>query len=122
MKFAIPLEEGVLAVHFGHSQEFLIGTVDALAKTWSSIEKVAPPPHEPGVLPSWLQTKGVELVFAGGMGAKAVQLLQQNHIQVLTGCPSVVPEILMQNYLAGAELNVGNFCDHGPEHRECNHP
>ncbi|MGD8411494.1 MAG: NifB/NifX family molybdenum-iron cluster-binding protein, partial [Desulfobacterales bacterium] len=62
MKFAIPLANGKLTAHFGHCQEFAIVEVEdnqILKK-----ETLVPPPHEPGVLPSWLHQLGTNVVIA----------------------------------------------------------
>ena len=110
MKFAIPLAEGVLCNHFGHCQHFAILTVtDGRAATK---ELVTPPPHEPGVLPRWLHGLGVNVVIAGGMGARAVDLFRQDGIQVVVGAPNLAPETLVEQYLS-KELKTGaNVCDH----------
>jgi hypothetical protein len=37
-------------------------------------ETLAHPPHEPGVLPSWLHELGADVIIAGGMGQCASSL------------------------------------------------
>jgi predicted Fe-Mo cluster-binding NifX family protein len=110
MKFAIPLAQGVLCAHFGHCQEFaILETEDGQIK---GKELLTPPPHEPGVLPRWLQELGVNVVIAGGMGRRAQDLFNQNGIRVVVGAPSGEPESLIQNYLAGTLTTGENLCDH----------
>jgi predicted Fe-Mo cluster-binding NifX family protein len=110
MKFAIPLAQGVLCAHFGHSENFVI--VDTQDGQIKSKELLTPPPHEPGVLPRWLQELGVNVVIAGGMGRRAQDLFNQNGIKVVVGAPSDEPESLIQNYLTGALVTGENLCDH----------
>jgi predicted Fe-Mo cluster-binding NifX family protein len=110
MKFAIPLAEGKLTAHFGHCQEFAF--VDVEDNKIRSKEHRVPPPHEPGVLPRWLQELGTDIVIAGGMGARALDLFAQNGIKVLTGAPSLSPEELVQQYLDNSLQTGVNLCDH----------
>jgi predicted Fe-Mo cluster-binding NifX family protein len=110
MKFAIPLAEGKLTAHFGHCREFAL--VDVEDNEIRAKETLEPPPHEPGVLPRWLHELGTNVIIAGGMGARALDLFAQNGIKVLTGAPSLTPEELVQQYLNNT-LQIGaNVCDH----------
>ena len=110
MIFAIPIAEGKLTAHFGHCQEFeLVGVEDNQIKTR---EALVPPPHEPGVLPRWLHEQGANVIIAGGMGSRALELFAQNGIEVLTGAPSLTPEELVQQYLDNALQTGANVCDH----------
>jgi len=109
-KVAIPLAEGGLCNHFGHCEQFAVirvkeGLIDGK-------ELHTPPPHEPGVLPRWLGELGVDLIFAGGMGQKALSLFAENGIKVITGSPSQAPEVLVQGYLSGTLVSGPNVCDH----------
>ena len=110
MKFAIPLAQGVLCVHFGHSEQFAI--VDTEDGQIRGTELVNPPPHEPGVLPRWLQELGVKVVIAGGMGRRAQDHFNQKGIKVVVGASSDTPESLIQNYLEGTLITGANICDH----------
>ena len=110
MKFAIPLAEGKLTAHFGHCQEFAL--VDVENKQIKNKQTMVPPPHEPGVLPRWLQRQGANVVIAGGMGARALDLFAQNGIKVLTGAPALAPEELVQHYLDNSLKTGANVCDH----------
>ena len=110
MKFAIPLAEGKLTAHFGHCREFAL--VDVEDNEIKAKETLEPPPHEPGVLPRWLHELGTNVIIAGGMGARALDIFAQNGIKVLTGAPSLTPEELVQQYLNNT-LQIGaNVCDH----------
>ncbi len=112
MKIAIPLAGGLLCQHFGHCEQFAIIDIDEERKCIRQTEKVTPPPHEPGVLPRWLAEKGIELVIAGGMGARAQELFQARKIKVLTGGPVAKPEEIVAAFLA-ENLDLGeNACSH----------
>jgi predicted Fe-Mo cluster-binding NifX family protein len=110
MKFAIPLAEGKLTAHFGHCKEFAILQVHE--NEIKSKEILVPPPHEPGVLPAWLKDMGAQVVIAGGMGNRAINLFDQAGIQVITGAPVEEPEILVRDYLNNTLVSGNNLCDH----------
>ena len=110
MKFAIPLAEGKLTAHFGHCQEFAL--VDVEDNEIKNTETLVPPPHEPGVLPKWLHDLGTNVIIAGGMGARALDLFAQNDIQVVVGAPALTPEELVGQYLDNRLEGGANICDH----------
>lgn len=112
MKIAIPVTGDKLAAHFGHCEQFALLEVNKVEKKILSKEVVEAPPHQPGLLPSWLAERGAEVVIAGGMGQRAIQLFVQNNIAVLVGAPGETAEDVVQSYLAGT-LRIGdNVCDH----------
>lgn len=110
MRFAVPLAGGVLCNHFGHCEKFAILTVHDERITKK--ELLTPPPHEPGVIPRWLQGLGVDVIIAGGMGARALNLFSQNGIQVITGAPNLPPEDLVKQYLNKTLKTGPNVCEH----------
>lgn len=110
MKFAVPLAEGKLALHFGHCKEFAVMTVENGEITATEI--LEPPPHEPGVLPRWLSEVGANVVIAGGMGQRAVSLFGEAGIRVVTGAPALEPQVLVQQYLSDSLVTGANACDH----------
>ena len=110
MKFAIPLAEGKLTAHFGHCQEFALVKVED--NQIKSKETLVPPPHEPGVLPKWLHDLDTNVIIAGGMGARALDLFAQNDIKVIVGASALAPEELVKQYLDNTLQAGGNVCDH----------
>jgi predicted Fe-Mo cluster-binding NifX family protein len=110
MKFAIPLAEGKLTAHFGHCQEFAL--VEVEDNEIKNKETLVPPPHEPGVLPKWLHELGANVIIAGGMGARALDLFAQNDIEVIVGASALTPEELVKQYLDNTLQTGGNVCDH----------
>jgi len=110
MKFAIPLAEGKLTAHFGHCQEFAL--VEVEGNEIKKKETLVPPPHEPGVLPKWLHELGTNVIIAGGMGARALDLFAQNDIKVVVGASALTPEELVKQYLDNTLQTGGNVCDH----------
>ncbi len=112
MRIAIPLANGRLAMHFGHCERFVLVDLDPAGKKVVRRENIDAPPHQPGLLPSWLAERGATIIIAGGMGRRAQGLFAEQGIQVVVGASSETPEKLVSDYLAGT-LQVGdNFCDH----------
>lgn len=112
MRIAIPLSNGLLALHFGHSERFAIVDVDLARKVVLQTTEVVAPEHMPGLLPRWLRGHGVNLVIAGGMGSRARALFEEALIKVVTGAPAREPDVLVRDYLDGTLATGPNECDH----------
>jgi Mrp family chromosome partitioning ATPase/predicted Fe-Mo cluster-binding NifX family protein len=108
--FAIPVSQGKLCSHFGHCEQFALIQAEQGEIKGKSMH--TPPPHEPGVLPKWLHELGANVVITGGMGARALDLFQQNNIKVITGAPMDPPEALVRQYLSDTLVTGDNVCDH----------
>jgi len=109
-RIAIPLENGILCSHFGHCQQFAIIDTDNISVTGETL--VTPPPHEPGLLPGWLAEKGVTDVIAGGMGQRAINLFNQQKINVFVGAPIKKSKDLANDLLNNTLSAGANYCDH----------
>jgi len=109
-RIAVPLENGTLCSHFGHCQQFAIINTEDNSITGETF--VTPPPHEPGLLPAWLAEKGVTDVIAGGMGQRAINLFNQQNINVFAGAPIKLPRDLVNDLLDDTLVAGANYCDH----------
>jgi ATP-binding protein involved in chromosome partitioning len=110
MKIAIPVADGRICAHFGHSEQFAL--IEVEDNEIKSKEMLIPPAHEPGVLPRWLHEQGANVIITGGMGQRAQMLFAQNDIKVIYGVASGEPEELVRQYLNNT-LDAGdNICDH----------
>jgi len=112
VKIAVPIENGQLCNHFGHCENFAIVDVDLTKKAIGKREDIPAPPHEPGLLPGWLQERGVNTIIAGGMGSRALGLFEEKGIQVIVGAAPADPETIIRNYLDGILTTGQNVCDH----------
>ena len=112
MRFAIPLADGKLAVHFGHCASFALLDVDPSTNEVVARQDVDAPPHQPGLLPPWLAERGVNRIIAGGMGQRALSLFAEQGIEVIVGAPIEAPEQLVAQSIAGTLSVAGNACDH----------
>ncbi len=110
VRYAIPIADGRLAMHFGHADQFAL--VDATDEGVSEPELVTPPPHAPGVLPAWLKEQQADIIIAGGMGSRAQGLFSQQGIEVVVGAPAETPQALVEMHRAGTLATGDNVCDH----------
>jgi ATP-binding protein involved in chromosome partitioning len=117
MKLAVPLVNGDFSPHFGGADSFALFEVDDASREIVARSTEPTPPHERGAFPVWLRAQGVTAVLAGGMGPRAVDMLEQYGIAVITGVPEQDPESLVTSYLQGILQSVGSTCEgHGLHH------
>ena len=109
-KIAIPVTEGILSSHFGHAEIFQVYSIEngSIIKT----EALTPPPHEPGVIPKWLNETGAACIITGGIGQRAVDLFNEFGIDVISGAPALAPDELIEKHLAGELVSSGAVCAH----------
>ena len=112
LKIAIPIAGGLLCAHFGHCEEFAFYEVDRSTGRIVDQQRLIAPPHQPGLLPRWLQGQTVNLVLAGGMGSRAQTALTQFGIEVVTGVSNEDPERIVDAYMDGRLQTGANVCDH----------
>lgn len=112
LRCAVPVNNGELTTHFGHALQFAIIDFDQEKNEILKNEIQTPPPHEPGVLPQWLNELNVQIVITGGMGRRAQNLFLQHGIQVVTGAQGKKPEEIVLAYSKGELVVGGNLCDH----------
>lgn len=118
-KVAIPIDKNRLCNHFGGAKFFDIYHIEN--NQVLKQETLKAPKHEPGVLPNWLKTLNVSDVIAGGMGQRAIKLLEHNNIRTHTGVQEDSIERILNKFLNGT-LELGpSVCSHNKEHNEDNH-
>jgi predicted Fe-Mo cluster-binding NifX family protein len=115
MRIAIAQDGNQVSGHFGHCEGYAIFDVE------ESIiyrrDDLPNPGHEPGRLPVYLAEHGVDLIIAGGMGPRAVDLFRENGIGVLLGIGGNV-DYIAQDYIAG-RLAPGESTCHHEDGEEC---
>jgi len=130
MKIAISTDGGFVSAHFGRCPEFTI--VDIEGSELKSRQVVPNPGHEPGAIPQFLHSKGVQCIIAGGMGMRATELFNEMGIKAIVGVSGKIDDLIgkiKNNTLQGGEslCNPGagkgygldkTVCDH-PEEKEC---
>ncbi len=117
-KIAIPVAEGKLSAHFGHAPNFYFYQTENSKVIKEQME--LPPPHEFGVIPNWLAENNVTDLITGGIGPKAVDILNANNINVFTGAPVEEPAKVIEAFLNNTLKTTANLCNHGDENHEHN--
>ena len=127
-KIAIPVtENNQIEDHFGQCAFYGVYTISDT----NEILKVQSIKSEQGCgcksnIASVLSDNGVTFLLAGGIGAGAINVLNNSGIQVLRGCSGTVEEILEQ-YINGQITDSGESClqhehHHGDGHdHACSH-
>ena len=109
-KIAIATENSQVSAHFGRCQSYTIFEVEGKEITGKNV--VDTPGHQPGMLPRFLNEKGVNFVIAGGMGPRAQNLFREMTIEPIIGASGKVDDVI-QDFLNGT-LEIGDsLCDHG---------
>ena len=111
-RFAMPLADGMVSEHFGHAEKFAFVDYDVDNHVVIKQEEKTPPPHEHGVIPSWIADEKVDVLFTGGIGPAARQILEQKGVTVVAGTPSGAPQYIVSQYVKGELQASDNTCDH----------
>jgi predicted Fe-Mo cluster-binding NifX family protein len=115
MRIAIAQDGNKVSEHFGHCGEYAIFDVeDSIIYRRDDLPS---PGHEPGRLPVFLAEHGVNLIIAGGMGPRAVDIFHENGVEVLLGISGNV-DYVAQDYIAG-RLSPGESSCHHEDGGEC---
>jgi predicted Fe-Mo cluster-binding NifX family protein len=107
---ALPVEDNMLCEHFGHAQKFKLYSLEN--QKILNEELIIAPVHQMGLLPRWLAKKNVTDVIVAGIGHKAIEVFNQNKINVFVGVQIKEPLELVNDYLNGTLETNGNLCDH----------
>ncbi len=128
MKIAIPVEEGMISSHFGHTKEFYIYDVED-KKIVRRVNDI-PPEHKPGVIPRYLYLLGVDTILATKIGDSAKRILDTlkvNYIVGVKGEPTDNVEAFLSGYLEVSDEvssccgHKDDDCDHDEGHTCCGH-
>jgi len=113
---AIATERSMVAQHFGRCPEYTFFKVEN-----GSIveEKTVPNPgHEPGFLPGYLASMGVNCIVAGGMGQRAQSLFASEGIDTYVGITGPVRGVI-ETYLDGKLYSGVSSCEHPQGNHGC---
>ncbi|MBN3033860.1 MAG: NifB/NifX family molybdenum-iron cluster-binding protein [Candidatus Saganbacteria bacterium] len=125
MKIAISTDNGQVSAHFGRCPEFTVVTIEN--GTVVDQETVPNPGHQPGFLPKFLRQRGVQMIVAGGMGARAQMLFAEEQIETVVGVTGSVMEAV-KGLQAGTLRSGTSLCSpgagrgYGLNKTECDHP
>ena len=118
LKIAVASDNNQVAEHFGHCEKFNIYVADngQIVKD----ESVPNPGHKPGFLPVFLHEQGVDVIISGGMGGGAIDLFNENNIEVIVGARGDA-RTAAEEYLKGELKSTGSVCHEHQHHDECGH-
>ncbi|NLX48362.1 MAG: dinitrogenase iron-molybdenum cofactor biosynthesis protein [Methanospirillum sp.] len=109
MKIAIAKEGAAVSEHFGHCEGYAVYAIENNVP--ERHEDIANPGHSPGFLPVFLAERGIEVVIAGGMGPRAIDLFCQNGIEVVLGVHGPVDDAA-RGFATGALVGGASACTH----------
>lgn len=93
---AIPTVDRVhVDSNFGHTKEFIIYTIDG---DTVKHEYVTPPTHGPGVVPTFLLDRGVNVVITNHLGPKALEIFTEHTVNIILGAVGTI-ESNIQKYI-----------------------
>ncbi|MBW2459413.1 MAG: NifB/NifX family molybdenum-iron cluster-binding protein [Deltaproteobacteria bacterium] len=103
--------DGEVSAHFGRCPHYVM--VDTQQGAPGRVEVITNPyydAHQPGVMPGFLNEQGADVVIAGGMGPRAIQMFDAFGVEVVTGVVGNVGKVL-EAYLRG-EVTGTVPCNH----------
>ena len=117
---AVPMMAGSFSSHFGGAEAFALYSVDETTGEVGERRVMSPPEHGRGVFPVWLRQQGAEVVLAGGMGPRAIDIFAHQGIEVVLGVAGTDPDEVVQQFLSGTLVTSGEPChEHG--FHDCGH-
>lgn len=115
---------GQVSMHFGRCPYYVLAEIEDGKIAGSRVEKnIHFGNHQPGQMPTYIRDLGANVILAGGMGPRAVDMFQRYGIEVATGAVGNVGRVL-EAYLRG-DLQGIVPCHHdhpescGGHHGEC---
>jgi len=94
--------DSVVSPHFGRCPYYvLVDLEDRQVRQVSAVENPYYGNHQPGQVPAFIERLGANVMLAGGMGRRAIDLFRQCGIEPVTGAAGSVRHALEQ-YLGGA--------------------
>ncbi|MCX6272593.1 MAG: NifB/NifX family molybdenum-iron cluster-binding protein [Bacteroidetes bacterium] len=119
MKIAIPVtRSNQIDDHFGHCEFYRIFNVSEN----NEVQELVTLKSEQGCgcksnIASVLADNGVSIMLAGGIGAGAINVLNNSGIEVIRGCSGDAFEVVNQ-YVAGAIDDSGESCAAHEQHHQ----
>ena len=109
-RIVIPAINNTLSPHFGHANYFSVFDIenDKIVNFFSAL----PPPHEDGSFPNYLAELGTTDLIVGGIGPKAIDILNAKGINVYSGAHALPVIEIVEKFLSGTLELTANTCDH----------
>jgi predicted Fe-Mo cluster-binding NifX family protein len=107
--------ESVVSPHFGRCPHFVL--VDLEGNDFQQVSEVDNPffgHHQPGQVPSFIDSLDADVMLTGGMGGRAIAFFQQFGIEGVTGAYGTVRQSV-ERYVGG-ELKGAAPCKESQQH------
>lgn len=125
MRIAISTEGQCVSEHFGRCPSYTI--VDIEDGRVRSIKALENPGHQIGVIPQFLQKKGVNCIVAGGIGMRARGFFDEAGIQAILGITGKIDDVV-RSLQSGTLKSGESLCKpgagkgYGLDKAVCDHP
>lgn len=107
-----------MSMHFGRCSHYTIVEVDnGEVKNTEVVENPYFTNHVPGVVPKFIHEQNVNVMIAGGMGPKAINMFTDFGIEVATGVGGKVENVL-KAYIEGRVQGTAP-CKHDHDNDSC---
>jgi len=107
--------DSTVSSHFGRCPYFvLVDLQDGEITTTSAVPNPYYSQHQPGQVPGFIHSQGVDVMLSSGMGGRAIAFFEQYGIQAATGASGTVRHALEQ--YAGHQLREAEPCHESVEH------
>ncbi len=118
IKVAMPVEKDKLSPHFGHAEKFMFFDIED-GKVLAT-EITPTPEHMEGSFPEWIKSNNANVVIVSGIGPKAVEILQDAGLTVITNVVPDNPRKIVEDFINNKlDTSYEDVCDH--EHHEHHH-
>jgi len=121
MKIAVPTRNNVVDDHFGHCEYYTVFTFDENKELLN--KEILPSPSGCGCksnIAFVLKEIGVKVMLAGNMGQGALNVLNNQGIDVYRGCTGDVND-LVASYIKGEISDSGVGCKEHDDHHNGGH-
>ncbi len=115
IRIAMPVIGDRLSEHFGHAEKFMFFDVEDGKVV--AIEIVPAPEHMEGSYPQWIKENNANILIASGIGPRAVDILKNYGITVITNVVPDEPRKIVEDFLANKlDTTYKEVCDHDEHH------
>jgi predicted Fe-Mo cluster-binding NifX family protein len=103
--------DGEVSMHFGRCSYYTFLDVEGNeVESWQVVDNPYLENHAPGKVPEFIHSQKVNVMIAGGMGPRAIELFDGYGIEAVTGALGKIKDVLA-TYLRG-ELRGAGACHH----------
>ncbi len=109
MKIAISCDGSAVSQHFGRCEKYVL--FEEENGKLKSRSEIGSPPHQPGMIPRFLNEKGARKIICQGIGPRAMDLFGELGIEVIAGVSGEIDKVI-DDYLKGKLKGSESTCEH----------